>query len=271
MRREAVLRGICALLLLSGCVSQRAVDSGNLSLNYTPPQSTQKTDIVLGLIGASYIPKDQTNTKTPSVSLPMGLPAISIAGAQIFNPNEYFVTQYSKQTQKTVTTDLQRILIARGATIKAFKNEDELVYGDKKDLDLIAAPEIDLGIQTLGKKVSSNLVGVVTEEGSYQATGSVSLSFKEPLTGQKVLVKRINLEDLSAPQPYKLIEKRNRSITSMALSSGTQEEDSRARAVAEVLSDFYPKAMDKLWNHLSPDELQQAKKQAAELKGLKKF
>lgn len=44
----------------------------------------------------------------------MGLSAISVAGITIFNPNEYFITQYGKQTQKIVTTDLQRILIAEG-------------------------------------------------------------------------------------------------------------------------------------------------------------
>lgn len=120
-------------------------------------------------------------------------------------------------------------------------------------------------------KTSTNVIGVFTEEGKYQATGSVSLSFKEPLTGQKVLVKRVNFEDLSTPQSYKTVKKVSRTLTSMALTSGTQEEDSRAKAVADVLSDFYPKAMTKLWNHLSPEELQQAKQQAGELKGLKKF
>src|SRR5262249_33011263 len=112
---------------------------------------------------------------------------------------------------------------------------------------------------------TSILVG--TEEGTLSVSGWVSLVMLEPMSGEKMWIKRVEVEPVQVPY--------SRTYTVTTTSNGQRVEhsrtDSRADAYTSALNQIYPKVMDRTWTYLHPDEIAQTKTQADEVRERKRY
>jgi hypothetical protein len=103
--------------------------------------------------------------------------------------------------------------------------------------------------------------------------GHIALEIREPLSNQKLWVKKLDLD----PIEHKGIEyfegpaggvtgsPAEPEVTSRLLVDGKQE------AMADVMQQWYPAVMAKVWRHLDPAELMSLKPQVDEIRKIKRY
>jgi hypothetical protein len=97
-------------------------------------------------------------------------------------------------------TDMEKIIIAKGFnTLGPFESIDEMTYSQKERASLIFVPTFESNMDFQGAQTQTLGSRAVSQEGAVLVRGSVILAFLEPLTREKVWLKRFDLEPFYAP------------------------------------------------------------------------
>jgi len=182
--------------------------------------------------------------------------------------------------------DLNRIIIAKGMTSRGpFADLDEITYKDKENSTLTLYPEVFIEVKAEYPKPQGDAHLVyyqVNGERTYRMQrsftlrigGWIAFNMEEPLTHQKMWVKRLNLDDVTVQgiEIYGTKEVitgytglfNEQAVTRYDM--GEIEYDGKVDRLADYIKSNYTAIMQKCWVYLEPEEALQLKKQCAEIR-----
>jgi hypothetical protein len=195
--------------------------------------------------------------------------------------------------------DIDKVLISKGMTTKGpYPDLQEITYGDKKASDLTLAPQvfITVNVKPVGGRPLSD--GTTSQPGQpvfmgeyepgkgwfvkdYEVTvlGWFVFAMHEPMSGEKMWVKRIELEDFTAPamecfdadeQMYLHQDSGTMAHAGWACSNRLLR-DFKPDVVADAFKKYYPTLLQKLLTYIDIEELKELKKKTAEIRELKRY
>ncbi|MGH8069656.1 MAG: hypothetical protein ACRERE_31325 [Candidatus Entotheonellia bacterium] len=165
--------------------------------------------------------------------------------------------------------DLDKMLVAKGFKVTGpYDSLDVMTFPDKQTATLTLTPIVDLRAtqQPTNRTGTGSPLFPAREEGVYVIGGWISLVMLEPLTGEKMWIKRIEVESFQEPYVHEYIVQQSRQQVIPRTVT-----DTRPHALAAALEKIYPEVMQKAWAYFHPEEVLQVKKQAEEARRLKRF
>ena len=184
---------------------------------------------------------------------------------------------------QTAKTDIEKILVEKGYhTLGPFDSIDEMTFSQKDSANLILAPVFDVNLDQVGGGIKQGL-SYSTQEGTMTMHGSVSLALFEPLTREKVWIKRFDLEPYSEPYQTNVLEhyqevrqglngQSSVNVGNIFLNNiKPRTADTQVSTTISILNHFYQMAMKKIWDHLDPREIDSLKTDAEKLKKRKQY
>lgn len=210
---------------------------------------------------------------------------------------------YSKVARgfsSSMGVDTDKVLIAKGMTSKGpFSSEDEITYSDKKISDLAIVPKVFLTADSryISKwlvednyQYDDQLITVMSREFEMKIGGWVSFVMQEPLSGQKMWIKRLELPEtvVKGIEYYKAIpqyETRTSYDPGFLFVPPTTSQykvlvghnpgellyDGKKEALANAIKQLYPEIMGKLWTYVDTDEIISLKEKVKEIRELKRY
>lgn len=150
--------------------------------------------------------------------------------------------------------DVQKMLVAKGFTVAgAYDSVDEMTFQQKQRASLVLIPSFSVDLTVTGaNSVFSPHTGTVS--------GSVLLEMREPMSREKVWIKRLDLPPTTATVTMDAARINNAYVPVITTNSLTA-----------LLNEFYPVVMQKIWDHLDPVELQSLKRDADKLKNTTQY
>jgi hypothetical protein len=177
---------------------------------------------------------------------------------------------------KSLATDLDKIIVAKGMTVTGpYESLDMMTYPDKKNADLSLTPEFlinaqhrDLGGWTSrGAKLEKNI--------EVRLDGWVILVLREPLSSEKIWIKKIPVAELSERGTIIAeavpVYARQGDIFPFGYNPGTVIYDGGKDAIANMIKQLYPSIMDTAWRYLNTQEILILKAKAKEIRTLKRY
>lgn len=224
-------------------------------------------------------------------SLRVTMAVVSPAFAQ---QNE-FVTKHdpvAKGFTKSLETDLDKLLIAKGMTVTGpFESLDMMTYPDKKNAELSLTPDVVLNATVKEGDWTSNGHDFVRPV-EVVMDGWVALVMREPLSSEKIWIKKIPLQPVKkssqvVAKPQRLIQggdpnllagKSKVSLAELLVASpretiqpGELVIDGVEEAMADCIQDLYKPIMDTAWNYINAQEIKVLTEKAAEVRKLKRY
>ena len=195
-----------------------------------------------------------------------------------------------KGFSESMGVDLDKIIIAKGMTaLGPYDTLDDVTYPDKKNADLTLAPRVFLVVNT----TFSDYVTASYQEGfcvertfTMKIGGWVSFEMREPLSGEKMWVKKLDLDDqtVTGKEIYQAVPKYQQVWQDAGLFTpggyvnqvvsydpGKLIYDGKTEAVADTLKTIYPTIMQKAWTYLDTDEMQGLKTETKEIRDRKVY
>lgn len=186
-------------------------------------------------------------------------------------------------------SDLDKILIAKGLTTTGpYPSLDEITYSQKKDAALTLAPEVFITAEIKNinepRQIGYN-VGMPNGQANARSdqdfamsvTGWISFIMEEPLSGEKMWIKKLELDPVSVQGVV---------VTEMIPQVGPDQcgdqvvngyrpgkilYDGRPDAMADALKKMYPVIMAQFDKYIDPAELVQLKQQSKEIRASKVY
>lgn len=257
-----VLPFMLSVLLLYACTPNVNVrrEAGMLDLNYSFPETkATKTNLVIAVVSPTLADKDFSKANTYQYS-----PETDF--------NFRFYRDYSEQMRNGFANALQEVFSRKGFNLKGpFSSFDDLTFKDKKDAYLAVVPVMNVNLEKIAVKQTSDMfTNVRTEDGFIQVGGELRLDFIEPMTKEKILVQRINLSSFRIQKPYRVQRPPMGGFGSF-LAAQSDLVDTADKAMADASNEFFKKSIEKIWEFVSTEELLRYKEQIQSLKGLKRF
>ena len=190
---------------------------------------------------------------------------------------EALYSKVAKGFSASMGVDMDKVVIAKGMTVKGpYATLDEITYSDKKGSDLTLAPKVfitthtkyigDLKYLTYRNESGQEEVRG-TREFEMNIGGWIAFVMQEPLSGEKMWIKKLELEDTvvrgiesyeATPQytTYRtgcLNEIENSYLSGYTL--GKLMYDGKVDAMADMLKKIYPTIMEKCWTYIDADEI----------------
>jgi hypothetical protein len=246
---------VLSIILLAGCSASKQA---------TTPTVTKQT------FTFDYTPKE--SAKLGSASMVLAFIKPGYLSNFSYSSNELF------QRFKTgLTGDIEELIIAKGFTLKGpYEGRDEMVFEDKKRIDIAIVIEIDPAFTSVEGEWKSqyhmNLLNASNSYYTYSYTGKVSLTGKinisgvEPLTGEKIWSKSVSIPNVE-----------NIQIATQNTYTGKQSDiqlindPAVYNALGKALQSQYAGIMDKIAAHFNVEELKSLQGQIKELKSKKGF
>lgn len=195
--------------------------------------------------------------------------------------------------------DIDKVLISKGMTTKGpYPDLQEITYGDKKASDLTIAPQVFITVEVKavgGAKLSDGSISqpgqaifggeYETDKGwfwkQYEVTvrGWFVFAMQEPLSGEKMWVKRIELEEYKGqalecydgdPTSYYHADSQTM-VKNGYVCSTRLLRDQKPNVVADAFKKYYATLLDKLLTYIDVNELKELKKKTAEIRELKRY
>lgn len=219
---------------------------------------------------------------------PKKMAAVSVnANVIVVNPfykeaeSAFADTTYAKVGKgfsKSMGVDLDKIIVAKGMTaVGPYLTLDDVTYPDKKNADLTLAPRVFLTTDAkLGNSYQReyNGIGHLEKAFTMKVGGWVAFEMREPLSGQKMLVKKLELEEkeVRGVEIYQAIAvRKNQYGHVLEWGEGKLLYSGRAEALADALKEYYPIIMQKAWTYLNTDEILDLKEKTKEIRARKVF
>lgn len=259
------LLGVMLLgIFMSGCATNIPVkrDVGALDMNYQTKEKGTSSDLVVAIVSPEFANNSASGSEPASTK---------------FSATTSFHTSYEERLTSAIQSTIEEMVSKRGFKTKGpFATLDDINYGDKKSMYLISNPKLTINFDH--KMTSQGCEGLVcTEIGQVQIGGELTFKLIEPLTGQSMMTKRINLSNLTTPRNYtrqwQNVYVDQTSLGGMLAKAKAPESmvDNTDKAMTDAINEFYQKAMSKLDNMLSREEMMSFQTDIAQLKTLKRF
>lgn len=231
--------GLFSLMLMSivGCVPIQTGPTVHPNFSFDPPTAAKaaQTGLSIGILRPSSA--YQTNGR-----------GFFQANGPIFDTGAVVVDDMLTGIQ----TDIEKIIIAKGFTTAGiYPTIDEMTYGQKQRATLILRPVFS---------VSLNTERVPLGQSKATVSGFATLEFLEPLSREKVWVKRLELAPLT--QNVDLAPGIVNGQTTFAITTNS---------MTSLLNAFYKPTMDKMWNQLDTQEIVGLKRDADKLKATTQY
>ena len=172
---------------------------------------------------------------------------------------------YSK-IQTSFQADMEEMLIAKGFNIKGmYATYDEMVFNDKKDVQLLFSVEIIPSITNISggwvKGQNSSNQTIWAYSGVITLGGKITISGVEPLTNEKVFVKSVTIPNVE----YIQLDSKGYYVDMMNAAKTLYN------PMGEAYSNIYTNMIDKINAQFDPQEMHTLKGQIKELKAKKGY
>lgn len=218
--------------------------------------------------------------KIPETKPPASVPVtVAVVNTDFENLGRLGLRKFGKSFSGFLGSSLDEIIVAKGMTAKGpYENLDMITYPDKKGSDLTLTEKLFISpgksqlINTERVSINSGGRNIQCDLMTFEAPAEVwiTLEMREPLSGEKMWVKKIDLGTHTAEyqQAYALIYT-NRGKTVTRRSSPLF--DTREDTIAKLFDTLYPKIMETAWNYLNTDEMLMLKKTGEEIRKVKRY
>ncbi len=180
----------------------------------------------------------------------------------------FFSRQYANSNSNypaffhAALNDMEKVLIAKGFTVTGtFPTTDEMTFSDKERATLIMRPEILSEIA-----ISRGLLGAPS---SATISGSVTLDFSEPMSHEKIWVKRFEVPPITQPVALGLVIDATGHL--MQNPDGSPAFALTKNSETSLLNAFYQAVFDKTWQQIDSRELLRLKGDADRVKARTNF
>lgn len=228
--------------------------------SYEPPQqSAQPIGVTLALVRPVYEPLE-------------GVPVPPQAG-----PQDWQQWPITKQYLQSMGGDFQRMLVAKGFVLTGpFDDLNQMTYPDKRTASLTLTPTVFLNVQRKITSTGENEPNTVsgTASGTLTVNSWVTFVLLEPLSGEKIWIKKLTLEPAQKRFTYSY-----KILTTLEGPQGARTavrrvqrfNDDSQHVLAQVLESYYAPVMETAWRYFHPDEVLALKKMADEIREKKRF
>lgn len=264
--RNAKALGVAVLFFLAtGCMNlppRYDVSPASFKYGYDVPSATKQPrgDITLAVVRPEHSANSMVlgAPSTNPHAVRVGFSPVTVTrrgqmggGVAFTDPEVRQHIQAALQSfVDSAKVDLEKIFIAKGIkTMGPFGSIGEMTFSQKRDATFALAPEIHVMLEQSGQA-----------EGVLSVGGWFSLILIEPLSGQKIWVKKLE-------QPYKqapYVAKTDLKLLGPAFQEVTT--DNRAKVAGDLLSAIYRDLMEQIWQHADPEEFASLLGQADDLK-----
>lgn len=202
-----------------------------------------------------------------------------------YSPYKQFENNYERGLERAMGQAFSEIITKKGfTTMGPFKTFDDITYQDKKTTYLAVIPKLTLEIDATPTN-NAMQKKFYTETGTMSLNGELYLKVVEPLTQQALINKRIDLSDFDISKPYVYqvaIQNQGKSsgggligalVGSAVDGIGDPEhlKDNTDKVMAEMLTEFYNKSVQKINTYLSREEMLSLEGEIDNLKNLKRY
>ncbi|BAJ00021.1 HpaA family protein [Shewanella violacea] len=188
---------------------------------------------------------------------------------------------YNQEVRKAFQNGVEILITRKGFTYTGpYETFDEITYGDKKNSYLAIVPKFDIKVGKADVKRKS-FSSYAQEKGFIKIDGSFVLKFIEPLTGQVMAQKRVDLSSLNIAEPYITQWETKASgggLISGAIGGAIKHAskpdvlvDNVEKAYANAMTKFYQGSMKQLVKYVSTEEINSFEADVKELKGIKRY
>ena len=234
-----------------------------------------------GRYAYSYSPPQQGTRPAGSVPVTVAVVNPSYRETDSALMGEIY-SKVAKGFTSSMGTDLDKILIAKGMTTTGpYPSLDEITYSDKKGAELTLAPKIFISTEIKYGEMhpTQRQQGLTMErQFSMSISGWISFIMQEPLSGEKMWIKKLELEPVQvtgleifeASPRYGSDGCGGRAVvgwdaTDKHLYHGQTE------AMAGALKQLYPVIMNAFQRYLDSDEMVQLKEKGKEIRTRKVY
>ena len=293
MRNDGFSGRICGTIKLLALLAMAVMMAGCAMLATTPPQPLGRLPEARWGKIFSYSYKI-----TGQKARPGSVPVTVVVVNPYYKEEESILrsARYSKVGKgfsASMGVDADKILIAKGMrTLGPYLTLDEVIYAHKKKASLTLMPKVFITTEVKylgapytikGSTATQAVVSRSRRDFQMKIGGWVSFAMMEPLSGEKMWVKKLQLDereltgfDLWGTTPvytktYGLFGEVTGSYVSGYKSSNEIVLDGKVEAVADYLKEMYPVIMGKFWTYLDSEEMLQLKKQTVEIRKLKRY
>lgn len=186
---------------------------------------------------------------------------------------EKLYTRVGRGFSRSMGVDLDKIIVAKGMTaIGPYATLDDVTYPDKKSADLTLAPRVFLNTETRfdnSHHVNYSGIGYVEKSFTMRIAGWVSYEMREPLSGQKMWVKRLDLDErtVRGVEIYEAVPvRRDQYGNVLQWSEGEVKFSGREDALGDALNAYYPEIMQRAWTYLDPNEMIELREKTREIR-----
>lgn len=244
-----------------------------------------------------YDPPSQKKAASVPATIIVVNPFYRETDSTLANPT---YSKVAKGFSSSMGVDTDKVLIAKGMTAKGpFAAEEEITYSDKKVSDLTIVPKVFLTADsryTTKWLVEGNylydeqIIDVMSREFEMKIGGWVSFVMQEPLSGQKMWIKRLELPDTTVKgiEYYRAIPQYETRVNYdpgflfvpptkyeykvlVGHNPGELIYDGKKEAIANAIKQMYPEIMSKLWTYVDTDEIISLKEKVKEIRELKRY
>lgn len=177
---------------------------------------------------------------------------------------------YLKTFLDSVQTDLQRTLLAKGFTVTGpYEGFETMTFPNKKDAALALVPEFVLELDEKYTNSYRNDDGSYFKmKGAITINGFVKFTMVEPISEQKIWIKKINLPEQTEAIDVDLMYS---DLKTGRLNSLNSNKDNRDAALVNALNKVYPEVMQKLWSYLNAEEVEMMRKASVDARSRKGY
>lgn len=247
MKKQAIiLSAACLMMVITGCASQKPsmqTMQKPVSYAYAPVANDTLAGKHMGLLHNIGKVKDRSNGED------LG---------QVVNPH--------------MQQGMIDIIESHGGqVVGSFGAYDEIPFGDKEKALLLLEPNIEISLKNSRSSVESAGLYGQSETGTYVATASGVLKYREPLTNEVVMIKRFDVSSTSQPYTHTYKTGQDGGLLAMAAAAGVEETDNRTLRRNEAVESLYKQLIIKLDAAIDGKEIDQHQADIARLKTLKRF
>ena len=258
-RAESALLGLCFVATIGfilACASQ-------------PPARSMPTSRWAGSYSYSYPLPRVTERPSVKINVVVVQPERDRESALM----EKLYARVGRGFSRSMGVDLDKIIVAKGmTTIGPYATLDDVTFPDKKAADLTLAPRVFLNTETKFDKsyhTSYDGIGYVEKRFTMRIAGWVSYEMREPLSGQKMWVKRLDLDErvVRGVEIYEAVPvRRDQYGNVLQWSEGEVKFSGREDALGDALAGYYPEIMGRAWTYLDPSEMVELKEKTREIR-----
>lgn len=189
-------------------------------------------------------------------------------------------SKVGKGLSASMGTDLDKILIAKGVTTTGpFPSLDEITYPEKKGASLTLAPRVFVTTEIKYTDEAHHVRGAARMERNFtmNVTGWVTFIMQEPLSGQKMWIKKLELDAVQKEGVvyWEGVPQYGRGgcgeTQIIGYQPGNIVYDGRVDALATALKEMYPIVMSQFQKYIDTDEMVDLKEKVQEIRSLKVY